>query len=459
MKKFLTGLSVVAMASVAIGCSDNDAGGNTEGSENTEGEPVALSFASWALGTEEELNLDRMMIDAFEEEYPHITVEIDESISPEDWNGSLSTAASASDMPDVFLLAQIPTGLSNDWLMNIEEFTSSDEDFQLVPEPVQESVTYDDSVYAIPSGQHFLGYFINEDLFEQGNLDVPQYGLPLDDFSSLVRDVTDVNGGVAGMNHPWSIVDWYPAAADSSLGWYTYSDEGYQLDSGAFIEGVNFAESLISNNLTYETLSEDQQANFNGEDPEQVWINGGVGFKWDGTWGITEMNQNLDYNWDFVGIPNGNPVLVNDYMGIAQSTEHPEEAYLFAKWMTFGKDGFMKRLEIAQEEGQIVNTMPLTSDQEVLDVYFEGFAVPGILEAYENIEDAIVEPVKTVPGYTDSRWEAPTGVSLNDEIPNATIANLLDAGIQGEIQIENYISQINDLANEKYEEGQETLNR
>ena len=40
-----------------------------------------------------------------------------------DWNGSLSTAASAGNMPDLFMLAQVPTGLSNDWLLPLNEVT------------------------------------------------------------------------------------------------------------------------------------------------------------------------------------------------------------------------------------------------------------------------------------------------------------------------------------------------
>lgn len=64
--------------------------------------------------------------------------------------------------------------------------------------------------------------------------------------------------------------------------------------------------------------------------------------------------------------------------------------------------------------------------------------------------------MKTVPGYVDSRWEAPTGISIGDE-GNATIAALIDAAVRGDIKIEDYAVQLNELANSRYEESKEAI--
>ncbi|MBM7097899.1 extracellular solute-binding protein [Bacillus sp. H-16] len=457
MKKWSTMLSVCSLGLILAAC-NNDAGTDEEGNDGDEAsenqEEVTISVASWRFGNEGEETLERSMVEAFMEDYPHITVEIDESIG-DPWNDSLSAAASASDMPDVFELSEVPIALANDWLLSLDEVVEGDEDFDNINEAVKEQLYYEDTVYSLPSGQHLLGYFVNKDLYEEGNLNVPEYGMSIDDFSNAVRDVTDINSGQVGLNQPFSIIEWYPVSANDDMGVFTYQDGELNLDSNEFISGVNLANSLVTNNYVYESLTEEQKGNFNGEDGNEVWFQSEMGLRWDGTWVLSFFDES-DFDWDFVGIPGGKAFSVNDFMGISQSTEHPEEAYLFTKYMTFGKEGFLKRLDLVDEKDFTLNTLPITTDQEILDAFFERLDVPGILEAYEDIENGVANLPKIVPGYTAARWNAPTGVSVGDE-SNATIGQLIDAAVNGEVNIENYSSQLNDLANQQIQEGIDSI--
>ena len=419
-------------------------------------EEVTISYANWTVGTEEEENLERLMLAAFQEEYPHIKVKIDEAVNTSDWNGTLSAAASAGKMPDVFMISELPLALSNDWLLDLNELTAADEDFANIPEIVRQSATFNDKVVAIPYAQHFLGYFVNKDLFNAANLDYPEMGTSIEEFTTAVKDLTNVNGGVVGLNHPFSIPDWYPAAANEDLGWFTYQDGEYALDSKEFINGVNFANEIATNGYAYDTLTDDQKANFNGENAEEVWMAGGIGIKWDGTWTTASLVEKAGFEFDFIGIPGGRTVITNDLLGLSKSTKHAEEAYLFAKWMSFGKEGFMKRMAIADAEGKTVNTLPINSDQEILDEYFSQLDVPGIQKAYEFLDQAILEPVKTVPGFVQSRWEAPTGIKVGD-VENANIALMIDSFVLGNLKVEDYADQLNRLANEKSKEAFEAL--
>ncbi|MDR7073232.1 ABC transporter substrate-binding protein [Fictibacillus barbaricus] len=453
MKKILSLLVVLGLVlSMAACSSDKKASSDGEAGK----EKVTIKFASWTLGTEKENNLDRQMIKAFEKKYPNITVKIDESISTTDWNGTLSAAASAGKMPDVFALPQIPLSLSNDWLMDVTKMTKDDKDFANVPKAVQESEMYNGKVYAIPYAQHFLGYFVNKDLFNAANLDYPEYGMSVDEFTKAVKDVTNVNKGVVGLNQPFSVEDWYPAAVNKDMGWYTLKDGQYSLDSKEFITGINLAKEFATNGYAYETLKDDQKANFKGENPEEVWMNGGIALKFDGTWGTTNLVENASFDWDYIGLPGGTTGLTNDFVGISKTTKHAKEAYLFSKWMSFGKEGFTKRMNIADKEGKALNTLPINADKEILDQYFDMLEVPGIKTAYDNLDNALVEPVKTVPGYVDARWEAPTGVKVGEE-PNAKVAVLMDNIVKGDLKIEDYAKQLDQLADQKSKEAKEAL--
>ncbi|KIL52908.1 ABC transporter substrate-binding protein [Jeotgalibacillus campisalis] len=452
MKKFWSILGVGTLSFALIACSDEESSSTEEGSE----EEVTIKVASWTFGTEEEMNLDRMMLDAFEEAHPNITVEIDETISADDWNGTLSAAASSGAMPDVFAIPQVPTAIANEWVMDLTDLTAEDDDFAAIPEVVKETTMHNDQVVALPVAQHFLGYFVNKDLFNEANLDVPQYGPDIQTFTDAIADVTNISNGVAGTNHPFAIPDWYPSAANDQLGWFTFNEGSYELDGQEFRDAVALASDIISNKYGYETLTDEEKANFQGEDPEQVWQQGGVALKWDGTWGTASMLENLDYEWDFIGIPGGRTVIVNDYMGISKSTENAEAAYEFIKFMSFGEEGYMKRVELAEAEGKALNSLPVTTNEAMLDAYFDILEVPGVRLAYENLENGITEPVKIVPGFAQSRWEAPTGVEVGD-IPNANVSELVDAFTRGTLKLEDYAQQLDTLAEQSYEEAASNL--
>ncbi|GAF22101.1 N-acetyl-D-glucosamine ABC transport system, sugar-binding protein [Bacillus sp. JCM 19047] len=245
MKKFLlmpVGIMLITLAA----CGGNDSA--TE--ENGGDDQVTITYASWGIGQDGEENLDTLMIDAFMEEYPHIKVDIDRSLDPADWNSSLASAASASTMPDVFTIAEVPLGLSNNWLLDLNGLTEADEEFGEIPEAIRLAVNYNDSIYAVPSGTQMLGYFVNKDLFNQGNLTIPKYGYSLDEFSTAIRETSDVQQGVSGINQIFSIPDWYPSVVDETAGWYTFNDAtGYDLASSNFINGVQLASDLANGTM------------------------------------------------------------------------------------------------------------------------------------------------------------------------------------------------------------------
>nr|WP_144925858.1 extracellular solute-binding protein [Paenibacillus bovis] len=459
MKKLFSLLAILCLVFVLAACSGSEKTekkdeGKKGNSDEEKTEQVTISYSNWSVGTEEEMNLERLLIQQFQRDYPNIKVEIKEITG--DWNEQLAVAASANNMPDVFALTNMPLGLANDWLLDITVMAENDPDFQNVPQIVRQSTEFNNQIVAVPHSQSMLGYFVNKDLFNQANIDYPTMDSSVEEFAQAIRDITNISEGKIGTQDAGSIPDWYPAAVNPDLGWYTYNDGSYQLDSKEFIAGVKFATELVTNGYAYAYLTDEQKANFSGEDGTQVWFAGDMGVKWDGSWAVGGFTENADFDFDFIGLPGGKVAITNDLLGISKTTNHPEEAFLFAKYMSYGKEGFMKRMEIAAENGMVVSGLPINTDQEILDEYFAQAPVPGIRKAYERIDEAILEPFKTVPGYIQSKWEAPTGVSVGEH-DNATIGQLMDAILNGQLKIEDYADQLNKLANDKYAEAMAEL--
>lgn len=455
---------VVGLLSACSSKGNNDAGETNPSSSSPSqqpsgsasadpGEQVVLKYANWNLGTEAENNIERKMIQAFEDSHPNIKIELDESFDYSKYGDSLAAAAAAGKLPDVMMLPNIPFGLSNEWLLNINEFTTNDAEWANLPKALEGATHYGNGIYAVPAGMFFQGYFINQDLFEQANLPELEYSPSWDDLLNAVKTLNNPSKDILGMSEALQIPDWYPASVNPQLGWYTWDGQQYHLNDPAYAEGINHAKALIQGKYTYDSLSDDEKKKYNAGWHGEVWTQGKVAVRWEGTWGTKEFSG-LNFKSKFVGVPGGRFILIGDFMGISKKSAHPQQAYEFAKYMSFGKDGIMKRMELNTDGSY--TSLPMTTDPAILDQYFKDGGFPGLKEAYDHIDSAIMEGVKVIPGVVKSKWEATTGVKVGDK-DNANIGDLITDTIRGASKIEDYAEQLNKLANDEYKAAADAI--
>ncbi|MBZ4665294.1 extracellular solute-binding protein [Mahella sp.] len=466
-KRLLVLLLVVVMVISVVACTteQTEMGQGTEeggavtnedtNNDGTVSQSITLKYANWNLGTEEENNIERQMIKAFMDKNPNIKIEIDSSIDPSKWDESLASAAAAGTLPDVFMINNVPSYLANEWLYDITEFTESDSKWANIPKTISDSIVYNGKTAAVPLQMLFLGYFINVDLFNQENVTPLEYGCSLEDFRNAAQKLTQINKNIVGLSSVDAIPDWYPSSVSENYGYYTWDGNKYNLNSKEFIDGINFANSLWTNGYVFGALKDDVKAKI-GKDDFDAWTLGHTAIKWDGTWAVPGFTNDMNFKVSFIGVPGGRIPIVLDFLGIAKSSAHAKEAYEFAKWMSFSKEGYLKRVELAQASGQALTGLPIQDDPELVDKYFSIVSMDGVKEAYDNVSKGIVEGFKVIPGYVDSRWNAVTGIEIADK-DNATIGDVISAAIQGKVKIEDYAQQLNDLANQKYQEAASAL--
>lgn len=449
-RKYLSlALAAVMSASIFVGCGKKES--------KDQGEKIQISYINWNLATEEENNIERRMIEEYEKQNPNIDIVIADYIDTADYGNSLTTAAAGGKLPDVVMLQNIPTGLSNEWLMDISEFIKDDKDWSKISKPVVESTQVGKGTYAIPAGQFLVGYVVNKDLFERENVKQPEIGYTFEDLEAAIKAMNQPSKNVAGLGVELSMLEWYPALTNEKYGWYTFDGQNYNLTDPSFKEVLEKANSFVKNGLVYDALPQEQKDKFNGTNEEEVWLQGQIAIRYDGTWSANNL-KNANFSAQFIGLPNNKNVIVNDYMGISNKSEHAKEAYEFAKWMTFSKEGTLKRIELAEANDLAWGSLPILNDTEVNEKYFNWNNIPGVLEAYENLDNSIVEAVKVVPGYVKSRWEVPTGVKIGDK-ENANVGDVIFDMVRGTTKPEDYLSQINDLANQNYKEANEAIQK
>ncbi len=439
-----------------------EAPGTEEGTEaGTQGsdEQVVLRFASWALGTAEQNNLERQMIAAFEKAHPNIKIEIaEEIVNP--WNDSLNTAAAGGTLPDVCLIAELPTAVANKWALDLSSLAAADDEWKNVPESLVESGKYNDKLYGVPTAMFLAGFFINTDYFEEMNVTPLEYGYDWDSFEDAVTKLHKPSEGKAALRFVNDFVNFLPYMWDDNQGWYTYDGNEMHLDSKEFIRAVKTTQKFRDS--SWAGLTEDQMAASvgAGQSDYEAWKQGYTAIWYDSSSSCEGYVRDLGYNTEFIGLADGKSVIIPDYCFISAATEHPQEAWEFVKFMFWGVDGTNTRMDLdAADDGVAWNSLPLTMDEAIIDRFFENFPVKGVEDAFRGMNEngSIVEAFKFAPGYTQARWEGMTGITIGDAEVN--MAGIIDRCITGELSIDDYATQLNTLANNFIKAAREAIDK
>jgi len=469
MKKLLLLIGVLLFALGLVAC------GEDKNPTSIEGE-VTITYASWDLGSpdSEEPNMQRLMIEEFMEEYPNINVEIVErpkipgTNNDLGWNEFLAARASTQTLPDVFQADNIPFYVINDWAYNLTEVAMADSEYLNVSEDIRGVATYDGKVMAIPNAVHYAGYVVNETLYDRQGQDYPTVESTMTELINLTKAAanhsSNNNTGVVGLEGIEHIMHWYPAQLNQDYGWFTLSNEGFNLDSTEFTTTMELYRSLRTDTTfvleaLYDAAGLEESPidigsifpegdNFNNGNILAKWF-----YSWDFGWIQSKINSS-EYTWDleFIGTPvvNGNKrvPIVADFYTVASNTEHPEEAYLLSKWMGFGKDGYLKRVELSETVAGIsqVNFAPIQNDVDLLDAYFELYPSFQGLRTIIETGTFIVEPPKYLPGYISARYSGTYDAE-------SKMSDILTSLMAGEVMLADIRVSLNNRANALYDEA------
>ncbi len=437
---------------------------------------TVITYASWNLGSaeSEEPNMERLMIDAFMEKYTDIEVQIIErpkipgTNNDLGWNEFLAARASTQTLPDVFQSDNIPYYVINDWAYNLTTIANADPEYINVSEDIRSVATYDGKVMALPNAVHYAGYVVNQSLYDSQGQDYPTVDSTFDEVIQMTKAAANHastnNKGVVGFEGIEHIIHWYPAQLNPDFGWFTLSEDGFNLDSPEFATTMELYRTMRTD-TTYvlEALfdaagAENSTVVLGDIFPEGDYFNNGAilikwFYSWDFGWIQSKINSG-QYTWDldFIGTPVVNGVkrvpIVADFFTVASNTAHPEEAYLLAKWMGYGKDGYSERLNLSSTVAGIsqVNFAPIQDDSDLLDAYFELY--PSFSSLRSIIEDGtlIVEPPKYLPGYINARYQG----TYDAENKMGDIINSL---LAGEVLLADIKTQLNLRANALYDEA------
>ena len=369
---------------------------------------IHLSYADW--GNQE---INQILINEFMEKYPNITVELRTDIGGTggEFTGNLLNALAAGLLPDVFAIDNVPTGYYNGMLADISEYWDNDPETELIYDNIANTGIFGDKRYALPSFQFVKGIYINITLLESYNIPLPDKDWTYDEFVALAREIRQVgrNDFVYGIDPWYGALDFettFPMQDNADIGYNTWDGERFNFTSQAWIDAYNLKLDLMQERVV---------ADYTEEELEIIgdiwpWFEGLVGLKIDGSWNlwmIDDMYQSNGLEVGFWPYPGGSagqfPPTILDYLVVSSQTDYPEEAYLLAKWMSFGKEGWMLRLEAMKDRGDLyLDRYPIADYPEVWSEidYFLNY-VEGLAENIELLPLGRPDTDKWLPGYKE----------------------------------------------------------
>src|SRR5690625_3330723 len=172
----------------------NDETNEDEG-ETADDDQVTLRMTWW--GSQSRHDQTQEIIDLFEAEYPHITINAEFT----GWDGyfeKMAAAAAGNNLPDImqqnfgeYLNQYADRGLLADLTPFIENGTI---DLDGVSEVVLDSGTQNGQVLGIPTGTNALTVIYNQTMLEEAGVDIPDPMWTWDDHHAIARQVHEATG-------------------------------------------------------------------------------------------------------------------------------------------------------------------------------------------------------------------------------------------------------------------------
>jgi multiple sugar transport system substrate-binding protein len=404
-------------------------------------EKITLKYAGY-----EDPKIEESMLKAFMEKYPNITVVRQNISNP--WNDSLTAAASAGDMPDVFWLdnayryngQSVQVGVANDWLLDLSPYYDNDPETDAIYPNVKKEAIYNGKRFATVAWEMLYGVYVNKTLFKKYNVELPPYNWTIDQMLDLAKKLShpeDHFYGISGANDKLRFQEDWPMANDASLGYNTFDGEKFHFTNQEWIDAYNKQLELKRLKIEEKMTPEEKKKVFGNPD---VWPfhEGHVAMAIEGSWTVSfvpaEMKKTGAGDLDFYPYPGGKagqrmPVLP-DYIGVSSATKHPEASYQLMKWMSWGKDGYLKRLDLYKEvnssDGGLGGNVgfPVTDYPEVWAKIEPLLPLGGEKAIVKLLKDGVPSYGKTLGGMAEyDQWLADSKITEQIEKGEVTPAD------------------------------------
>lgn len=289
-------------------------------------EPVTLRHVIW---DERQLEAHELIAAAFNEKFPHISVDVE--VIPADYWTVVKTSIAGGDPPDIMWInvPNYPDLALNDALLPITDLVERDNvDLSPFPPALVESYTLDGELYGISKDFDTVGLFYRTDLFDAAGLDYPDETWTWDDLKEAAAalttdDVWGFAGGLSMQEFELNLIRQNGGEMVSADGTRTLYGEP------ATCEAIQFLYSFHTDGTAPDQATQDTSHHWG------LFASGRVAMMYDGSWAASSYADS-EFDIDVAPLPSGKE-RVNTIHGLAwailSGTDHPDEAWEFLKFV------------------------------------------------------------------------------------------------------------------------------
>lgn len=377
-KSVITAVGATASLLALAACSTTADGDPSSGPSDTGDEPVTITYSNFISNGGNEDNL-AAIVDAFEEENPHITVEV-QTLPYADYGTALLTDLSGGTVADVFDIEYANyVGYQDSGVLAPLEGA----DLSVYRGDVADAYTTDGTAYALPSSFSTVVLFFNKDLFDAAGLDYPTSDWTWEDERAAAEALTDMDAGVWGDYQPVSYNEFYKTLVQA--GGQFISDDG---SAAAFnsAEGVAAAEWLTSK--PGEVMPTAEQGAGTPDFDTGLWADGKLAMWHTGIWMFGAADDS-DFEWDIAvepGDAQAASAVFSNGVAVAANSDAKEAAQDFAEFLTSSQTMVDVRLSAGWE-------LPPMADESLLAPYLEQAPPANRQAVFDSLDGIALPPV------------------------------------------------------------------
>ncbi len=348
-------------------------------SEPSAEEPVTITYCNFNASGGNEETLQKMY-EAFHEEYPNITVEI-ETIGFDDYFTQMQTRVAGGTAPDCYEL-------------NIENFAAyasrgvlaeiTGVELSGIDETALNAFNVDGKQYGLPGNFSNVVLFYNKDLFDQAGIDYPTADWTQEDVQAAAEAIRALGEDIYGYYQPITYNEFYKVAAQYGGSLLNEDRTAFTINSP---ENLEAAQMMVDRVLVSNVQPTDVQMGGMGD--WDLFMSGRLGMMPTGIWAFNTFAEGCDFEWDVVVEPGADQkatAFFSNACVINAESEHKEAAATWITWLTSSEAAAALRIEAGWD-------LPAVNDEEVLAPYLNITPPQNRQAVFDSLDYLILPPV------------------------------------------------------------------
>ena len=350
-----------------------------ETGQQTAEEPVTSTDCNFNASGGNEETLQKMY-EAFHEEHPNITVEI-ETIAMDDYFTQMQTRVAGGTAPDCYEL-------------NIENFASyankgvlaeiSGVDLSRLDETALSAFNVDGKQYGLPGNFSNVVLVYNKDLFDQAGIDYPTADWTQDDVQTAAEAIRALGDDIYGYYQPLTYNEFYKVCAQFGGSLLNEDKTEFTINSP---ENVAAAQMMADRVLVSNVQPTDVQMGGMGD--WDLFMSGRLGMIPTGIWAFQSFADGCDFNWDITIEPGQEQKATHFFSNglvINADSEHKDAAATWITWLASSLAAAEIRIEAGWD-------LPAVSDEDTLASYLDMTPPDNRQAVFDSLDYLVVPPV------------------------------------------------------------------